>query len=239
MKRRTPRLSRERIVECAVDYVERHCLSDLSMRRLGSELGVEAMSLYRYFPSKAALFEAIVDVTVARIATRPSGATDWESAVRAYAHSFRDAAREDPGLFPLLLAAARTHPGVQALMERMLSMWRGTGLDQEMSRQAQCAVHAFTMGTVTAELGSAFGPAFAFGPASGAGEGASADHGGRGECRDHTPGVHLATTAPPVAPGENGNASSADAEFEFCLDVLVEGLRARVSERTMQHHPPS
>ena len=54
------RLSCERIVDAAVHYIDANCLDDLSMRRLGAELGVEAMSLYRYFPSKAALLEAVV-----------------------------------------------------------------------------------------------------------------------------------------------------------------------------------
>ena len=48
-------LSCTRIIDAAVRYVDDNCLDELSMRRLGNELGVEAMSLYRYFPSKAAL----------------------------------------------------------------------------------------------------------------------------------------------------------------------------------------
>ncbi len=165
------------------------------MRRLGSELGVEAMALYRYFPSKAALFEAIVDNTVAKIAGAAVDGSDWESAVRAYTRSFRDAARAEPGLFPLLPAAAHTHPGVRALMERMHEMWRKAGLDDETAHQAQCAVHAFTMGTVTAELAASFGSA----P-----QGSTADH--RAE-------------------------ESTETEFEFSVNVLVEGLRARVAAR--------
>ncbi len=54
-------LSCTRIIDAAVRYVDDNCLDELSMRRLGSELGVEAMSLYRYFPSKAALLDAVVD----------------------------------------------------------------------------------------------------------------------------------------------------------------------------------
>ncbi|MDP8945555.1 MAG: TetR family transcriptional regulator, partial [Actinomycetota bacterium] len=39
-------LSRRRILEAAVRFVDREGLEALSMRKLGSELGVEAMSLY-------------------------------------------------------------------------------------------------------------------------------------------------------------------------------------------------
>jgi AcrR family transcriptional regulator len=52
-------LSCDRIVDAALRLVDLECLADLSMRRLGGELGVEAMSLYRYFPSKSALLDAV------------------------------------------------------------------------------------------------------------------------------------------------------------------------------------
>ena len=79
------------------------------------------------------------------------------------------------------------------------------------AHQAQCAVHAFTMGTVTAELGASFGLAFAFAPGSG----------GREDRWPLRPGT--------VAQGSAPAAESPEAEFEFSLNVLVEGLRARVA----------
>jgi hypothetical protein len=41
-------LSRKRIIETAIDFVDRCGLPALTMLRLGKELGVEAMALYRY-----------------------------------------------------------------------------------------------------------------------------------------------------------------------------------------------
>ena len=59
-RRRRTALSRERIAAAAVALIDGEGLDALSMRRLGAALGVEAMSLYRHFPSKAALLEAVV-----------------------------------------------------------------------------------------------------------------------------------------------------------------------------------
>src|SRR6187399_1213542 len=75
-------LSCTRIIEAAVRYVDDNCLDELSMRRLGSELGVEAMSLYRYFPSKAALLDAVVayllrDLSLPERPAADAGA-EWE-----------------------------------------------------------------------------------------------------------------------------------------------------------------
>jgi AcrR family transcriptional regulator len=44
----------------ALELVDREGLSALSMRRLGAELGVEAMALYRYAASKDALLDGLV-----------------------------------------------------------------------------------------------------------------------------------------------------------------------------------
>ncbi|MFF9210652.1 MULTISPECIES: TetR/AcrR family transcriptional regulator [unclassified Streptomyces] len=55
------RLSRERVLATALELVDREGLSALSMRRLGAELGVEAMALYRYAEGKDALLDGLVE----------------------------------------------------------------------------------------------------------------------------------------------------------------------------------
>jgi AcrR family transcriptional regulator len=208
------------------------------MRRLGGELGVEAMSLYRYFPSKAALFDAVVDSALGRIAPTDGRAPDWESAVRSYATSFRDFAREHPRLFPLLAAAGPSQRSVGALMDRMLEMWRRAGLDEAMSRNAQRAVHAFTIGQITAEIGVSFGP-----PDEGRDAwcqpSRDADPVGRVP-RRRSSGTRLTTRskAGEAAGRGDGAATTAasdraasDAAFQFALDVLIDGLRDRFERR--------
>ncbi|MBA2254986.1 MAG: TetR/AcrR family transcriptional regulator C-terminal domain-containing protein [Chloroflexi bacterium] len=204
------RLSRERIVAGAISYVGRNCLADLSMRRLGRELGVEAMSLYRYFPSKAALFSALADAALAQIAPPEGEAPDWESAVRCYAHSFRRFAKSQPRLFPLLAAAGPGQRSVGALMARMLDIWRRAGLDEATARHAQGAVHSFTIGTISAEVGVGFGR-----PSD--------------ERSEWCP--RPAGKGPAAAGGSEEDDPSGDAAFEFSLDVLIDGLRDRCAAR--------
>src|SRR6478752_5846368 len=107
-------LSCTRIMDAALRYVDQNCLDELSMRRLGSELGVEAMSLYRYFPSKAALLDGVVCNALTDLALPAQGSGEWESDVRAYARSFRRLSREHPRLMPLL---ATTGPENHTLAE--------------------------------------------------------------------------------------------------------------------------
>ncbi|MDQ3303151.1 MAG: TetR family transcriptional regulator, partial [Actinomycetota bacterium] len=75
-------LSRRRVLEAAVGLADREGLEALSMRRLGRELGVEAMSLYNHVPNKEALLDGMVEVLLAEMEVSVSGKQGWEERVR-------------------------------------------------------------------------------------------------------------------------------------------------------------
>src|SRR5919112_6165499 len=105
-------LSRERIILTAIDFVDKHGLTALTMRRLGRELGVEAMSLYRYVNGREDLLEGMVDRMVAKLHLRPDEeqlepANGWQAYLQWLAHGVRGLAREHPNVFPLI---ATRHP---------------------------------------------------------------------------------------------------------------------------------
>ncbi len=66
-------LSRERIAAAAMALVDREGLPALSTRRLGDELGCEAMSIYHHFPNKAHLMDALVDLMLAEASVAAAG----------------------------------------------------------------------------------------------------------------------------------------------------------------------
>jgi AcrR family transcriptional regulator len=114
-------LSRERILDAAIDLVDRDGLDALNMRRLAAEIGVGTMSLYHYFPDKEALLTGIAEVVMADL-ERPPDDADWLDAAPVLAHSFRRIALAHPGVFPLLLGR-KTPPAVMAA-----AVGVGTGL---------------------------------------------------------------------------------------------------------------
>ena len=79
-ERRSP-LTRQRVLEAAVEVADRDGIDALSMRRLGQELGVEAMSLYTHVRSKDDLLDGMVDVVVGQIPIRRRRG-DWKSELR-------------------------------------------------------------------------------------------------------------------------------------------------------------
>lgn len=99
-------LSRERIVATAVAFIDAHGLADLSMRRLGTELGVEAMSLYRYVSGREELLDAVVEALVAQLADDAEVVREpthgWQDFLQRMAHGIRRLALAHPNAFPLV-----------------------------------------------------------------------------------------------------------------------------------------
>ena len=61
------RLSRDRVLRAAVALADAGGLESLTMRRLGEDLGVEAMSLYKHVANKDDLLDGMVDLVFAEI----------------------------------------------------------------------------------------------------------------------------------------------------------------------------
>lgn len=80
-------LSHDRVLHAALALADAHGLESLSMRRLGTELGVEAMSLYRHVASKEALLDAMVDAIVRSwIDPLDARIADWRALLAAVMH---------------------------------------------------------------------------------------------------------------------------------------------------------
>jgi TetR/AcrR family transcriptional regulator, tetracycline repressor protein len=170
-RRRT--LSRERIILTAIDFVDQRGLTALTMRRLGSELGVEAMSLYRYVNGREDLLEGIVDHMVAQLHLNPNrsvlGPADgWQAYLQWLAHGVRALAREHPNVFPLIAtrhpAAPWLRPPLRSLrvVEDFLTMLISRGFSDDRAVLAYRAFSSFLLGHLLLEaslLGAQTSPA--------------------------------------------------------------------------------
>ena len=83
-------LRKENVVDGALALLDEEGLDGLTMRKLGAALGVRASALYRHFPSKEALLDAMAERLVEGLGDpRPEGR--WDERLTVLAHRFREA----------------------------------------------------------------------------------------------------------------------------------------------------
>lgn len=96
-------LSRERIRDSALDIIDRAGLEGLSMRNLAADLGVQAASLYKHYPTKTEVLDEIASLVVSAVDTSAFDADEkWDVALADWARSYRSALAAHPNLVPFL-----------------------------------------------------------------------------------------------------------------------------------------
>ena len=216
MTKRTPSvvrrpLSRDLVLSVALKLVDSEGLEALSMRRLGKELGVEAMSLYNHVPSKSALLDGLVERAIAHLEP-PDPNAEWTEQVREMAHSYRAMANAHPHIVSLIATRPFNTPNALEPLERALALFRKAGFDESAALHAFRTVASFATGYTLAETEGFFG------------EHVPSDASEVLHPKDLDPErfPNLVGLLPTIARCDH------DQEFDFALDVIIEGLRARL-----------
>jgi AcrR family transcriptional regulator len=144
VKRRAP-LSRERVLRAALDLADAVGIESMSMRKLGEELGVEAMSLYNHVANKDDILDGIVDLVFSEIAL-PSGRGDWKPSMRKRAISAHEALLRHPWAPSLM--QSRTKPGPATLRhhDSVLGRLRTAGFTLVMAAHAVSVIDGYVYG---------------------------------------------------------------------------------------------
>jgi AcrR family transcriptional regulator len=148
---RPPKLSVESILDAALALLDREGTDALTMRRLGSELGVEAMSLYRHVADRDALLEALADRLAAEIARREVSG-DWADALRGLAGDLRALAHRHPAAFTLVGTRVLSTPHVLGPIEDVLASLRAGGFTPARAIFAYRLLATYARGYALAEI---------------------------------------------------------------------------------------
>ena len=137
-QRRSP-LTRERVLKAAVRLADREGLNAVSMRRLGTELGIEAMSLYTHVRDKDDLLDGMVELVIREIPIHRDGA-DWKASLRTTIHSARHVILRH--LWAPRVIETRNDPGPSGLRyyDAVMGILREGGFSLEMTHHA---IHLF------------------------------------------------------------------------------------------------
>lgn len=129
-RRRGPRpsLSGEQIVAAAIRIADRDGLGGLSMRTLADELGITAMSVYGYVPSKAELLDVMADRTYGEITLHSDPTATWQARLAALAQQHWTLLLSHPWLLQIAASRPLLGPGMTALYDAELTAVDGLGL---------------------------------------------------------------------------------------------------------------
>ncbi|REE94950.1 TetR/AcrR family transcriptional regulator C-terminal domain-containing protein [Thermomonospora umbrina] len=148
-----PPLTYARIIDTAIELIEREGPQALSMRRVGNELGVAAMSLYNHVAGKEAVLDGVADEILAGLDVR-AGGDDWRDRVRALAHAFRRAAHERPRCMSVVLSRSMDWTRGLPVIEQMLTIGEQAGFERETAVRVMRTFISYVMGTLMREEGT-------------------------------------------------------------------------------------
>jgi AcrR family transcriptional regulator len=151
-------LTRERVIETALRVMDQDGLEAVTMRRIGRELGVEAMSLYNHVEDKDDILVGVVEMAMGEFRfPEPSG--DWMRDARAMAFEWRRLLTLHPPLCELLAERHKPLEGLAAFraMDAALGVLRAAGLSDRDAAQAFNAMGSYILGFVVMEQGLMLG----------------------------------------------------------------------------------
>lgn len=152
--RRQP-LTRQRVIDAAVELADAGGLPALTMRKLAQMLGVEPMSVYYHVANKAQILDGIVDAVFSEIEL-PTPEEPWKPAMRRRATSARQALVRHswaPGLMD-----SRINPGPATLghHDAMIGKLRSAGFSIELTAHAVSVLDGYVNGFASQEVALPF-----------------------------------------------------------------------------------
>ncbi len=210
-------LTRDRVLRAAITLADHNGLGSLSMRALGRQLGVEAMSLYNHVVNKNDLLDGIVEEVVSEFAPPPLE-SDWQVGLRQTARSVREVLLRHT--WAAALVESRLTPSRVRFRysEAVVASLRRAGFSVELAFRAQLAISSYVYGFTLQEVNWPF-----------------ESKGLRDVVVDLQPRVasddypHLTEMMNWIAHGRTRDnrgkvTGTFDLEFEFGLDALFDGL---------------
>lgn len=218
---RTP-LNRERVLRAAVALADATGIDALSMRRLAQELDVVPMALYKHVANKEELLDGMTDAVVGEI-DPPAAGPDWRRVVRGRILSARRVLLRHPWAARVIESRTGPTPAVLAYLDSMAGAFRDGGLSADLTHHVMHAMGSRLLG-FSQELFDTSGPAGPPDP----------------RLAEYYPHIAelAATAAHDGGPTVGGGGCDDQFEFEFALDLLLDGFESlRIQGWTSARQP--
>ena len=136
----------DEVVQAAMEVADEEGLGAVTMHAVAARLGFTTMALYRYFPNKEALYDAIVDAGMGLPPSPAEPRGDWRSEVTQWAHAKRAMLCARPWLAELPFVAAPHGPNWLSWLEALLEPLSRTGLKATERAEMLSVIDGYTRG---------------------------------------------------------------------------------------------
>jgi AcrR family transcriptional regulator len=220
-----PGLTPDDVVQAAIQIADEEGLAALTMHAVAAKLGFTTMALYRYFPNKEALYDAIVDAGMGRPPdpTAPQG--DWRAVVTQWAHAKRTMLCARPWLGELPFVAAPHGPNWLSWLEAVIDALSSTGLSAADMGQMLSVIDGYTRGASDTAISLA--RARARGTSEEEWAAAVGADLGRAIGDPRFPKFAALLTAP-----SDGRPRTLDESFDFGLQRVLDGIELYIKSAT-------
>lgn len=146
---RPVRLERDAVLAATGDMLAADGAGAFSMRRLAARLGVSTAAIYHHFPTKAALFVAVLDARAGdlRQPELPAAPRDRLVAIVLY---LIDTLHELPWVVDILLTGETYGRAAIWILDEFVGCARILGADEEQAVYLYSVLWRFTLGELTA-----------------------------------------------------------------------------------------
>ena len=216
-----PGLTLERIVAAAVAIADAEGLAAVSMNRVAKELQTGAMSLYRYVESKQELLALMIDAAIGEVPLTPP-AGGWRPRLERWARATAQAMRAHPWAANAPIAGPPLAPHAVAWFEDALAALADTGLTEQEKPSVVLMLSGYVANhvTVMAQVAESF-----------VAGGDAAMRGYADTLRALTDAERFPALHAMLAAGVFDRADPPDAEFEFGLQRILDGIAALIVSR--------
>jgi AcrR family transcriptional regulator len=218
---RRERLSRERIVQAALEIADDQGLDALSLRGVAARLGVTPMPLYRHVANGDELVDLVVEALLEREGRPEELPLEWDALLETIAWRTRTTLLRHPAVYDALRRRALTTTSAMHGMEALLESFDRAGLSASDAVSAYAAVLMPVLGNVALVHGRS---------ATLAAEDRS-EREERARVTDQLLGLDASEYPLLTQHGSEFARLLDDDVFAWGLEVVLDGLRARFGSR--------
>lgn len=142
---RSSALTKDLVILAAIKLADAGGIEALSMRKLGRELGVEAMAVYYHFDDKSQLIEGMIDHVHGEINV-PTEDLNWRALMQSRAHSAFEVLSRHPWASSIMESGVSPGPSTLQDSENMIRCFREAGFSVEMTVHAVTVLNIYIYG---------------------------------------------------------------------------------------------